>query len=221
MTMEDLARYRVVVREPVCAPYRGYRVCGVPLPTSGGLVVLQMLGMLEPYDLAAMGPLSMWSVHFFTEAGRLAYADRERYMADPAFAPPPAGLVDRDYVAARSTLIRTDASMGRAAPGKPRGVADGRGPDYGMHPALELPSTSHFSIVDRYGNAVAMTTSIEYSFGSRLMTASGFLLNNELTDFSFLPTRDGKPVANRSKGASGRARRCRRRSSTTSRDACS
>ena len=200
MTMEDLARYRVVVREPVCAPYRGYRVCGVPLPTSGGLVVLQMLGMLEPYDLAAMGPLSMWSVHFFTEAGRLAYADRERYMADPAFAPPPAGLVDRDYVAARSTLIRTDASMGRAAPGKPRGVADGRGPDYGMHPALELPSTSHFSIVDRYGNAVAMTTSIEYSFGSRLMTASGFLLNNELTDFSFLPTRDGKPVANRIEG---------------------
>jgi gamma-glutamyltranspeptidase/glutathione hydrolase len=197
MTMEDLARYRIEVREPVCERYRGYRVCGMPPPSSGGMTVLQILRILEPYDVAAMGPLSMWSVHFFTEAGRLAYADRDRYMADPAFAPPPAGLVDGDYLAARSALIRTDTSMRRAAPGKPPGVAHSRGADYGMHPALELPSTSHFSIVDRYGNAVAMTTSIEHSFGSRLMTASGFLLNNELTDFSFLPTRDGKPVANR------------------------
>jgi gamma-glutamyltranspeptidase/glutathione hydrolase len=197
MTMEDLARYRIEVREPVCSPYRGYRVCGMPPPSSGGLVVAQMLRMLEPYDLAAMGPLSMWSVHFFTEAGRLAYADRERYMADPAFASPPAGLIDGDYLAARSALIRTDTSMRRAAPGNPPGVANGRGPDYGMHPALELPSTSHFSIVDRYGNAVAMTTSIEHAFGSRLMTASGFMLNNELTDFSFAPVEDGKPVANR------------------------
>jgi len=196
VTLADLAGYRVKVREPVCGAYRAYRVCGMPLPSSGGLTVLQMLGILEPYDVAAMGPVSLWSVHFISEAGRLAFADRSVYMADPDFFTPPAGLLDRGYLAERSQLIRVDASMGRAAPGTPpdrpaRRVA------YGEDVALEFPSTSHLSIVDADGNAVAMTTTIEDGFGSRLMTEGGFLLNNQLTDFSFAPTENGKPVANR------------------------
>jgi gamma-glutamyltranspeptidase/glutathione hydrolase len=172
----------------------------MPLPSSGGLTVLEMLGMLERYDLRAMGPASFWGVHFISEAGRLAYADRDTYMADPAFYTPPGWLLDRAYLAQRSQLIRADASLKRAEPGKPPAGAAGNGAAYGAHPALEFPSTSHISIVDSYGNAVAMTTTIENSFGSRLMTESGFLLNNELTDFSFAPADDGKPVANRVEG---------------------
>jgi gamma-glutamyltranspeptidase/glutathione hydrolase len=197
MTLADLATYRVKVREPVCGDYRAYRVCGMPLPSSGGLTVLQMLGMLEPYDLAAMGPATLWSVHFISEAGRLAYADRAVYMADPDFYVPPAGIVDRGYHALRSKLIRTDASMGRASPGEPPDRPALKKIAFGEDAALEFPSTSHLSIVDAEGNAVAMTTTIEDGFGSRLMTESGFLLNNELTDFSFVPDENGKPVANR------------------------
>jgi gamma-glutamyltranspeptidase/glutathione hydrolase len=198
LTMDDLAGYRVVVREPVCDSYRAYRVCGFPLPSSGGIAVLQMLKMLEPYDVAAMGPATFWSVHFMSEAGRLAFADRAVYVADPAFHPPPAGLLDPAYLRARSALIRPDASMRRARPGDPpERVGAARRVAVGMDASLELPSTSHISIVDRDGNAVAMTTTIEDAFGSRLMTRGGFLLNNELTDFSFVPTEDGKPVANR------------------------
>ncbi len=201
LTLADLAGYKVKVREAVCDTYRSYRVCGMPLPSSGGLTVLQMLKILEPFDVKAMGPASFWSVHYFSEAGRLAFADRDVYMADPAFFTPPSGLLDAAYLRARSALIRPDVSMGVAAPGVPpeklpaaRRVALGRGD------APEFPSTSHFSIVDRYGNAVAMTTTIEDGFGSRLMTQGGFLLNNELTDFSFVPTEQGKPVANRVEG---------------------
>lgn len=197
MTLADLAGYKVVAREPVCGNYRVYTVCGMPLPSSGGFTLLQMLGMLEPYDLHAMGPTTMWSVHFISEAGRLAYADRGMYMADPDFYTPPTGLLDRDYVRKRSRLIKTTGSMGRATPGDPPQVAPDRKVAYGVHEALEFPSTSHISIVDNDGDAVAMTTTIEDAFGSRLMTRSGFLLNNELTDFSFAPVEDGKPVANR------------------------
>jgi gamma-glutamyltranspeptidase/glutathione hydrolase len=136
-----------------------------------------------------MGPASFWSVHFVSEAGRLAYADRGVYEADPAFYVAPAGLLDPDYLRARSRLIRSDASMRRARAGDPpeRGAA-AAGIAPGEDAALEFPSTSHISIVDRYGNAVAMTTTIEDAFGSRLMTRGGFLLNNELTDFSFAPS---------------------------------
>jgi len=198
LTLADLANYKVKVREAVCDSYREYRVCGMPLPSSGGLTVLQMLKMLEPYDLRAMGPASFWSVHFMSEAGRLAYADRGVYEADPAFYTPPAGLLDETYLLSRSALIKSDSSMGRAKPGNPpEKIAPARKVAYGEDTALEFPSTSHISIVDKYGNAVAMTTTIEDAFGSRLMTQSGFLLNNELTDFSFAPTEDGKPVANR------------------------
>ncbi|MCC6193019.1 MAG: gamma-glutamyltransferase [Burkholderiales bacterium] len=199
MTLADLAHYKVAVREPVCGGYRTYRVCGFPLPSSGGLSVLQILGMIEPYDIAAMGPASFWSVHFMSEAGRLAFADRSVFMADPAFFTPPAGLLDEDYLRARSALIRTDASMRRAQPGNPP-MREARKVALGEDVSLELPSTSHISIVDRYGNAVAMTTTIEDQFGSRLMTRGGFLLNNELTDFSFVPEDNGKPVANRVQG---------------------
>ena len=197
MTLADLANYRIKIREPVCGNYRAYRVCGMPLPSSGGPTVLQILGILEPYDVKAMGPATLWSVHFISEAGRLAYADRGVYMADPDFFTAPSGLLDRDYLAERSRMIRTDSSLGRAQPGTPPDRAALRKVASGDGATLEFPSTSHVSIVDGEGNAVAMTTTIEDSFGSRLMTESGFLLNNELTDFSFVPTENGKPVANR------------------------
>ncbi|MFO1414622.1 MAG: gamma-glutamyltransferase [Burkholderiales bacterium] len=198
MTLADLAGYRVVVREPVCDAYRAYRVCGFPLPSSGGLASLQMLRMLERFDLAAMEPAGFWSVHFVSEAGRLAYADRAVYMADPAFYTPPAGLLDPAYLVARSALIRTDASMKRAAPGAPPEALPKAA--WGTDASPDLPATSHLSVVDREGNALAMTTSIEFQFGSHLMTAGGFILNNQLTDFSFVPEEDGKPVANRVEG---------------------
>jgi gamma-glutamyltranspeptidase/glutathione hydrolase len=201
MTRDDLARYEVKVREPVCGGYRGYRVCGMPLPSSGGTTVLQVLAMLEPYDIASMGAASFWSVHFASEAQRLAYADRSVYMADPDFFRPPAGLLDRDYLRARSRLIGVDRSLGVAAPGDPaHRTARAGALAWGRDAAAEFPSTSHVAIVDREGNAVSMTTTIEDGFGSRLMTEGGFLLNNELTDFSFAPTEAGKPVANRVEG---------------------
>jgi gamma-glutamyltranspeptidase/glutathione hydrolase len=201
LTLADLAGYAVKVRTAICDTYRGFRVCGMPLPSSGGVTVLQMLKMLERYDLRAMGPATFWSVHFFSEAGRLAFADRDVYEADPAFYSPPSGLLDPAYLRSRSALIRADSSMKSAAPGNPpdRQPADKK-VALGQGAALELPSTSHISIVDKYGNAVAMTTTIEDGFGSRLMTRGGFLLNNELTDFSFAPTDRGRPVANRVEG---------------------
>ena len=201
ITLRDLADYKVVAREPVCDTYRAYRVCGMPLPSSGGITVLQILKMLEPYDMAAMGAASFWSVHFVSEAGRLAFADRGVYEADPAYYTPPQGLLDAAYLRARAELIRPDTSLRRAEPGTPpESAGESRKAARGADASLELPSTSHVSIVDRYGNAVAMTTSIEDQFGSRLMTAGGFILNNELTDFSFEPTMDGKVVANRVQG---------------------
>ncbi|MET0202852.1 MAG: gamma-glutamyltransferase [Casimicrobiaceae bacterium] len=198
LTLADLAGYRVKLRTPVCDTYRRYRVCGMPLPSSGGLTVLQILKLLEPYSVADMGPASFWSVHFMSEAGRLAYADRDVYEADPDFYTPPAGLLDPAYLRARSRQITTTGSLGRATPGDPpQTEATPRKVAWGENFAAEFPSTSHIVAVDRHGNAVSMTTTIEDAFGSRLMTSSGFLLNNELTDFSFVPLRDGNPVANR------------------------
>jgi gamma-glutamyltranspeptidase/glutathione hydrolase len=136
-----------------------------------------------------------------SEAGRLAFADRSVYMADPAFYTPPAGLLDPAYLAARSALIRPDVSLGRARPGDPPArAAIAQKVAWGADAALDLPSTTHVSIVDRYGNALAMTSTIEHQFGARLMTEGGFLLNNQLTDFSFVPEENGKPVANRIEG---------------------
>ena len=199
ITKADLASYKAKVREPVCGRYRAWRVCGMPPPSSGGTTLLQILGLLEPFDMRAIGAESLISVHLFSEAGRLAYADRDRYLADPDFVAAPAGLTDPAYLRQRSALIKLDASMGRATAGTPPAPAGKKAArvDLGADNALEFPSTSHISIVDRYGNALSMTTTIEWAFGSHLMTRGGFLLNNELTDFSFAPFDDGKPVANR------------------------
>lgn len=165
----------------------------MPPPSSGGVTVLEMLGILERFDLGTLRPDSVAAVHLFTEAGRLAYADRDAYIADPDFvAAPLAGLLDPRYLASRASLIDPKHSVGRAGAGKPAGLAA----SYGIAEPLELPSTTHISIVDSEGNAVAMTASIEAAFGNRQMVR-GFLLNNELTDFSREPEQGGKPVANR------------------------
>jgi gamma-glutamyltranspeptidase/glutathione hydrolase len=189
----DLAAYRALEREPVCGAYRGYRVCGMPPPSSGGVAVLAILGMLERFPMASMRPGSSGAVHLFAEAGRLAYADRDHYVGDPGYVDvPTAGLVDPEYLRERSTLIRLDRSMVRARHGRPAGAPVSLGRDA----SAAGGGTSHLSIVDAGGNAIAMTSSIESAFGSRIFVR-GFLLNNELTDFSFVPEEEGRPVANR------------------------
>ena len=190
LSAADLAGYRALERTPLCRPYREWRVCGVPPPTSGGVGVLQILGLLERFDLK--GTDEVERVHLFAEAGRLAYADRDRYLADPDFVPVPVpGLLDRRYLSLRSALIDPVRDMGEAEAGVPPPAGKPRG----KGAALEIPCTSHLCVVDAQGNAVSMTTSVESPFGSRLWVA-GFLLNNQLTDFSFVPERDGAPVAN-------------------------
>jgi len=166
----------------------------MPPPSSGGITVLQMLGILESFDLRALGSGSTLAWHLFGEAGRLAYADRAVYVGDPEFVAVPPGLLDPAYLRERAALIRLGASLGSAAAGVP--PARRKAAAAGAGAALEFPSTSHLSIADRYGNAVAMTTSIQTTFGAAIMVR-GFILNNELTDFSFAPVVDGKPVANR------------------------
>lgn len=195
LTERDLAFYAPVVREPVCAPYRRWAVCGMPAPSSGGIAVAQILGLLEaagaPPLASRDGTLHADGVHAFAEAGRLAFADRNRYVADPAFVMPPRGLLDARYLAQRARAIG-ERSMGSAAPGDPDGIPRA----HAEEASLEQPSTSHVSIVDAAGNAVSMTTTIEDAFGARLMVR-GFLLNNQLTDFSFAAKENGAPVANR------------------------
>jgi gamma-glutamyltranspeptidase/glutathione hydrolase len=192
MTVEDLANYDVVEREPVCIDYRGYNVCGMGPPSSGALAVGQILGILENFNLTGYTPLDVEVVHLFAQAGRLAFADRGKYVADSDFITVPVeGMLDKDYLADRAALI-TNMDMGEAKPGTPPGDFDPYSPD----PAAKLSGTSHVSIVDRYGNALSMTTTIESSFGNGVLVR-GFLLNNELTDFSFNPVVGGTPVANR------------------------
>jgi len=182
MTLADLAGYAALERPPVCGPYRQWTVCGAPPPSSGGIAVLQILGMLERFDLAALGPGSAEAMHLVVEAHRLAFADREHYLGDPDFvAVPVAGLLDPDYLRRRSILIRPDRALDRALPGAPQGAPAGGPP---VRPSASPGGTSHFTIVDGAGNVVALTSSIEAPFGSR-MTSGGFLLNNQLTDFSF------------------------------------
>jgi gamma-glutamyltranspeptidase/glutathione hydrolase len=198
LTVYDLAAYEAHERAPVCGAYRGDRVCGMGPPSSGGVGVLEILGLLERFDLAADRPPSVAAMHLLAEAGRLAFADRNRYLADSDLVPVPvAGLLDPGYLAGRSRLIDpAHALAGTAAPGDPPGS---RARDGGLDHAPELPGTSNIAVIDDDGDALVMTTSIENAFGSRLMVA-GFLLNNELTDFSFLPEEGGKPVANRVQG---------------------
>jgi gamma-glutamyltranspeptidase/glutathione hydrolase len=198
LTLADLAGYRAKEREPVCGNYRGDKVCGMPLPSSGGITVLQMLGMLEQFNMAAASyarPGSrLMAVHLFSEAGKLAYADRDLYLADPDFIKVPvAALLEPEYLAQRSSLIHLDSAMPRGTAGVPEAMTKIA---LGADEPLELPSTSHVVVVDSAGNALSMTTTIEDGFGSRLLV-DGFLLNNQLTDFSFAPEENGKPVANR------------------------
>lgn len=188
----DLAAYSVREREPLCVPYRRYRVCGFPPPSSGGVTLLQSLRMLERFDLAQLGPSSAEALHLLTEAERLAYADREQWIGDPEFANvPTSGLLDTEYLKQRGALIRTDRSLGVAAAGAPPGAQAGAVPST----SHDVPSTSHFVIVDAQGNIACATSSIEFGFGSHVMVR-GFLLNNQLTDFSFVPMRAGQPVIN-------------------------
>jgi gamma-glutamyltranspeptidase / glutathione hydrolase len=189
----DLAGYRTRISEPVCGLYRTYRVCGMPMPSSGGVAIVQMLGVLERFDMGALKPNSAEAIHLFSEAGRLAYADREKFAADDRFADVPvAALISADYLRTRSALIRTDKTLGRAPAGTPVGVKTATTGDA----TLSETGTSHISIVDAAGNAVSMTTSIDASFGS-LIFVDGFFLNNQLTDFSLTPTdADGNTLAN-------------------------
>ena len=192
LVMKDFAAYRALARHPVCGQYRGYRICGMPPPSAGGVSVLQLLGLLERTPFSALPLNSVQAVHLFAEAGRLVFADRRRYLGDPDFVPDTTrALLDRHYLDGRAKLISAGRSMGSAPPG----IIGGAQPS-GDDTAPELPSTSHLSIVDGLGNAVALTSSIESAFGSRIQVR-GFLLNNQLTDFSFRPSQGGLPAVNR------------------------
>jgi len=196
MTRQDLADYDVVERPPVCIWYRDeHEVCGMGPPSSGALAVGQTLGILENFDLGGLGPLDVETVHLFAQAGRLAFADRNLYVGDPDFVTVPAeGMLDKDYLAGRAAMITVGGNdMGSASPGTPPGDFDPAAPQ----PASIESGTSHVSIVDRWGNALSMTTTVESFFGNGVMVR-GFLLNNQLTDFSFSPTASsGDPIANR------------------------
>jgi gamma-glutamyltranspeptidase/glutathione hydrolase len=195
MTLQDLADYKVKERAPVCIPYRGDNVCGPGPPSSGGPAVAQAFGLLAPFDLgsghnAALQPLAM---HLIAEAEKLAYADRNRYLGDPDFVTIPAGLLDPGYLGERRALIAREHAMARPQPGVPPGASR---QSFGRDATRERTGTSQISIIDDEGNALSMTTTIEGGFGSHIW-AAGFLLNNELTDFSFVPVdAEGKPVAN-------------------------
>jgi gamma-glutamyltranspeptidase/glutathione hydrolase len=192
MTLADLANYRAVEREPVCGPYRTYRICSMGPPSSGGVAIVQILGMLERFNETQLKPNSLSEVHLSAQASRLAYADRAKYLGDPDVVKVPvAGLTDRTYLHERSRLIDEKHDMGTAKAGTP----PVKHADYAPQRTPQLPGTSHLSIVDDNGQVVSMTTTIEFAFGSEMM-AAGFFLNNELTDFSFEAERNGKPVAN-------------------------
>ncbi|GEA10825.1 gamma-glutamyltransferase [Alteromonas sp. KUL49] len=192
ITLEDLASYTPVKRDPVCGLYRDYQICGMAPPSSGGVNVFQLLKMLEGFELNEFSPSSVEFANLYTQASANAYADREKYIADSDFTNLPyAALINDAYLSRRAEEISADKPWRRARAGSPYDTA--------MLTAgvnMEQPNTSHISIVDSKGNAISMTTSIEFMFGSGLMVG-GFLLNNQLTDFSFNPVQSRFPVANR------------------------
>ncbi|WP_038500415.1 gamma-glutamyltransferase [Janthinobacterium agaricidamnosum] len=202
LTAADIAGYQARERQPVCSDYKRWTVCGMPPPSSGGLAIAQMLGILEVRDISPYPPkdgvLDPQAIHLFSEAGRLAYADRNRYVADTDFVPLPgngvAAMLDKTYLAQRAALIG-EKSMGHAVAGTPPGMKVAWGADT----ALDRPSTSHLVAVDAFGGGMSMTTSVEDAFGSRQMV-DGFLLNNQLTDFSFDSQDADGPIANRVQG---------------------
>ncbi len=199
LTREDLKAYQAKERPAGCFTYRARKICGMGPPSSGAITIAQTLQMIEPLG-GVSGPFSVISaqaLHIIGEAEKLAYADRNRYLADPDFVSIPSGLLDAAYLSERRNLIDLRRAMAKPAAGLPPGLAKRT---FGSDATVERAGTSHISIIDEHGNAVAMTTTIEGAFGSHLW-AAGFLLNNELTDFSFLPTdNDGLPVANRVEG---------------------
>ena len=195
MSLADLAGYKVIERQAVCGVYRAYRICGAPPPAAGAVAIIETLGMLQRFDLAKLGPDNPQSYHLFAEASRRAFADRDAYMGDPAFVDVPLkGLIDPAYIAERAATIDPDkVASPTVAAGEPPGrhaKADG---------TRESAGTSDLSIVDAAGNAVSFTTTVNSPFGSHLM-AGGFILDNQLLDFSFRPEIDGKPVPNRVEG---------------------
>ena len=199
LTAADIAGYQPKLRTPVCSDYRRYTVCGMPPPSSGGIAVAQMLGILETRDMHALAPRDgvpgAEALHLFSEAGRLAYADRNRYAADADFVPLPGrgvpSLIDKGYLAKRAALIGA-RSLGVAPAGTPPGMEVA----WGMDTAIETPSTSHLVVVDANGAGLSMTTTVEDAFGSRQMV-DGFILTNQLTDFSFDSVDAAGPIANR------------------------
>ncbi len=199
LTREDLKTYQAKERAPVCFSYRTRNICGMGPPSSGAITIAQTLQMIEPLGGVSghFSVMSAQALHIIGEAQKLSYADRNRYLADPDFVPIPAGLRDPTYLDERRKLIDLRRATAKPAAGMPPGLAKRT---FGIDATIERAGTSHISIVDEHGNAVAMTTTIEGAFGSHLW-AAGFLLNNELTDFSFQPAdKDGLPVANRIEG---------------------
>ena len=192
MTLGDLAAYSAKPRPPVCGEYRRHRICGMGPPSSGATTVFAILKQIERFDVASLGPNSPTSWHLIAESMRLAFADRDRYLADADFVPVPvAGLTGPAYLASRSALISPTKTLADVSAGVPPGAPAVRAGLVGAE-----AGTSHFVAVDRWGEVASLTSTIESIFGSGLM-ANGYYLNNELTDFSFLPAKDGMPVANR------------------------
>ena len=199
VTRDDLKAYQAKERAPFCFKYRTRKICGMGPPSSGAMTIAQTLQMIEP--IGGVGgrysAMSAQALHIIAEAQKLSYADRNRYLADPDFVSIPSGLLDPGYLDERRKLIDLRRAMAKPAAGMPPGLAKRT---FGIDATVERAGTSHISIVDERGNAVAMTTTIEGGFGSHLW-AAGFLLNNELTDFSFMPLdKDGLAVANRIEG---------------------
>lgn len=192
ITLRDIANYRAKDRTAVCTTYRVYKLCGMGPPSSGATTVFQILGLIERFDIKAMGKDDPRSWHAIAEAMLLSYADREKYLGDGDFvAVPVAGLLDKSYLAERSSLISLDKSLATYEAGTPPGARPRTAAISG-----EVGGTTHFVAADRYGNVASMTSTIEGPFGSQLI-ANGYFLNNELTDFTFAPEKDGAPVANR------------------------
>lgn len=194
MSLSDLKHYQAIKRQGLCRRYRQHTICGMPPPTSGGIAVHQILGLLEAFQMDKLRPNSIMAVHLLAEASKLAFADRNFYVADSDFVDVPIKqLLSKSYLHQRAGLIDPAKAMPHAEPGTPQNTQSANqitSPDH------SLPSTTHFSIVDNDGNAVSMTSSVEGPFGSHLMV-KGFMLNNQLTDFSFVPDAGGRKVANR------------------------
>jgi gamma-glutamyltranspeptidase/glutathione hydrolase len=198
LSPEDMTNYKAIERKTICGPYRAYLVCTMGEPSSGGLMLLGALGILQNFNMADLGPSNPLSWHYIAEASRLMFADRNYYMADPHFVQSPGTLlIDPAYLRSRAALISNTKAIDKVMPGTPAAWKQRKPAAEPVYP--KPPGTTHFTIVDAAGNILSMTDSIEDSFGSR-MYVDGFMLNNQLTDFSFAPEVNGVPVANRVEG---------------------